>query len=140
MINIRPATAQDSTTIKKMVRDEQLDPTSLNWRHFLVAEKSGRIVGIGQIREHPGCQELGSLVVLSEFRGQGIGARLISALEARAYRPLYLFCRNTRAEYYQRFGYQTISWGQAPTFLKLKYLVPMIFRVFGVRVILMRKD
>src|SRR5215204_6035633 len=92
MVDIRPAAETDAPTIRKMVKDEQLDPTSLDWRHFLIAEQDGQIIGIGQIKEYPGAHELGSLVVLPEYRSQGIASALINALEARTEFPLYLFC------------------------------------------------
>ncbi len=140
MVYIRAATEQDDATIKKMVRDEQLDPTSIKWRNFLAAEVDGKIVGIGQIRKHSDCEELGSLVVLKEYRGQGIAAQLIEQLEARAGRPLYLDCRDNMIPYYQRFGYQPISYWEAPRTLQLKLLFPLMLRVFGIKVGVMRKD
>jgi len=138
-VTIRAATESDERTIKQMVRTEHLDPTSLRWQHFLVAEHEGNIVGIGQLRDYPGCQELGSLVVLPEYRGSGIAGQLIRALEARAGRPLYLFCRDRMESYYGRFGYKRIGYWSAPPALRLKMLLPMTFRIFGIRIILMRK-
>src|SRR5215204_541196 len=114
MVDIRPAAEADAPTIKKMVKDEQLDPTSLDWQHFLIAELDGKTVGIGQIKEYPGARELGSLVVLSEYRNQGIASALIHALEARSEYPLYLFCLQENETFYNRFGYQKIRYGQAP--------------------------
>src|SRR5204862_2227628 len=84
MVSIRPATEADRPTILKIVRDEQLDPTKLNWQNFLLAEVDRHIVGIGQIRQHADSRELGSLAVLPEYRNQGIAGQLIGALEARA--------------------------------------------------------
>ena len=139
MTNLRPATAEDADTIRHMVRAERLDPTSLDWRHFLVAEVDGHIIGIGQIKQHPGCQELGSLVVRPGYRRQGIGAGLIEALEARAGRPLYLMCRDRMAPYYERFGYEVIGLRAMPGFLRLKWLPTLLFRLFGVRVLVMGK-
>ncbi|NWF69280.1 MAG: GNAT family N-acetyltransferase [Chloroflexi bacterium] len=140
MANIRPATQNDAAVIKKMVWDAGLDPTSLDWRHFLLAENEhAQIVGIGQIKEYPGCQELGSLVVLRAYRGQGIASALIAALEARAARPLYLLCQDRMMPYYRRFGYQQIGYWDAPPFLRLKLLIPLLFHLFGVRVVVMRK-
>lgn len=139
-IHIRPATAADDATIRRMVRAEHLDPTSLKWQNFMVVEQDGKVIGIGQVKTLPGCQELGSLVVLPEYRGQGIAAELITALEARTGRPLYLLCQNQMASYYARFGYQQISYRDVPRFLKLKMLVPMTFRLFGVRIVILRKD
>ena len=139
MLNIRPAAAEDQPTIRRIVNAEHLDPTSLHWEHFLIAEIDGELAGIGQIKEYPGCQELGSLVVLPAYRRRGIAAQLIAALEARARRPLYLMCRDHMAPYYARFGYEIIGLRQAPSFLRLKLLPTLLFRLFGLRVYLMRK-
>jgi N-acetylglutamate synthase-like GNAT family acetyltransferase len=140
MASIRPATEADKPTILKMVRDEQLDPTKLNWQNFLIAEVDGRTVGIGQIRQHADSRELGSLAVLPEYRKQGIAGQLIVALEARAGYPLYLFCRSTMGHYYAKFGFREIPRSEAPPALRRKALFPIIFRIFGIRIIIMRKD
>ena len=127
-----------------MIRAERLDPTSLDWRHFLVAEApvedgTGAIIGIGQVKHYPGCLELGSLVVLPEFRGQGIAAALIAALEARSGRPLYLLCRSEMEAFYQRFGYDTISFWQAPLVLRLKLLPAPLAALVGIHARVMCK-
>lgn len=143
MHRIRPATAADQGTIRQMVMREGLDPTTLKWQNFLVAERESNpplIVGIGQIKPYPAAPELGSLVVLREYRGHGIAADLIAALEARAPRPLYLLCQNKMETYYGRFGYRRIPFAEAPRPLKLKLLPAFAFRLVGVRVIAMRKD
>ncbi len=139
MVEIRPATADDAKTIKQMVRNARLDPTSLKWQRFLIAEVDSQIVGIGQVKQYPGCEELGSLVVARPFRKQGIAGELIAALEARSGRPLYLFCASHLEGFYQQFGYETIGFWQAPNFLKLKLLPTIFFRLFGIRVLIMRK-
>lgn len=138
-IYIREATAEDDATIKMMIRRARLDPTSLKWQNFLIAEHEGNIVGIGQIKPYPGCEELGSLVTKRDYRGQGVGEQMIVALEARAGRPLYLLCAAKMETYYVRFGYETISWWEAPAFLKLKLSPTLILRLFGIRVLAMRK-
>lgn len=141
MIQIRPAIAADQDTIRHIVRVAELPPYSLRWQQFLVAEQSGQVIGVGQIRRHGKVNELGSLAVLPDHRGQGVGAQLIAALEAKAGMPLYLFCRDNRESYYQRFGYRRIRFPEAPGSLKLMALggftVP---RLFGFRIRLMRKD
>jgi N-acetylglutamate synthase-like GNAT family acetyltransferase len=138
-VNIRPAVKADDASIKRMVRSEGLDPTSLKWQHFLVAEADSGIVGIGQVKEYPGCLELGSLVVLAEYRGQGIGGELIRTLEARAGRPLYLLCRDRMQPYYERFSYERIPISRAPRPLLLKLLFTRLFLLAGIRIVLMWK-
>ncbi len=139
-VSIRPAREADDGLIKQMIREARLDPTSLKWANFLIAEVDGEMVGIGQVKPYPGCRELGSLVVKLGYRKLGIGGMLIDALEARSEYPIYLLCMDTMEAYYQRFGYETISFWQAPTFLKLKLMIPQMLQVFGWRVLVMRKD
>ncbi len=138
-IHIREATIDDDPIIKQMIREARLDPTSLKWERFLIAEHEGEIVGIGQIKQYLGCEELGSLVTKKGYRGQGIGGKLIAALEARAGRPLHLLCGAHNETYYLRFGYETISWWDAPAFLKFKMSPTLPLRLLGIRVLIMRK-
>ena len=53
---IRPATAADSTMIKRTVRQARLDRTGLDWRNFKIAElvKNGDMIGfVGDDRYDP---------------------------------------------------------------------------------------
>ena len=117
-----------------------LPPISLKWPNFLVAERDGQPVGVGQIRKHGEIPELGSLVVLPEHRHQGVGARLVKALEAKSGMPLYLFCEQHMETYYGQFGYQRIGLLQAPLRLIPFASIPLILvRLMGERIILMQK-
>jgi len=119
-VRLRRAHREDQGAIRRMVRREGLDPTDLHWSHFMVAELDGTLVGTGQVRPYPRCPELGSLVVRSDLRGQGIAARLIEGLLADQPGDVYLECGSYLAGYYQRFGFEEIPWQQAPMPLKLK--------------------
>ena len=138
-IHLRDATAADDATIKRLIRQARLDPTSLQWSHFMVAERDGRIVGLGQVKPYTGCNEIGSLLTLPRYRGLGIASRLMDALEARAGMPLYLLCLQKMVPFYEQHGYVTISWWQAPAFLKLKLLPTFLMRFFGMHVYIMVK-
>lgn len=140
MAELRPATAADAGTIRKLILNEHLDPTSLDWRHFTVAEDAGQIIGIAQVKPLPGVNEFGSLVVLPAYRGQGIAAQLIAALEAQAGLPLYLLCREQMEPYYLRFGFLRLAFWSAPPFLRLKLAAALPLRLGGVRVIAMVKE
>ncbi|NDJ60751.1 MAG: GNAT family N-acetyltransferase [Chloroflexi bacterium] len=123
------------------MRGEGLDPTSLHWENFLVAEQDGQIVGIGQIKPYPSGPELGSLVVLAAYRGQGIAAQIIGALSASAPRPLYLMCLDKLESFYARYGFQRITRAEVPPGpIRLKLTLATPFRLVGLRVIVMRRD
>lgn len=139
-IRIRPATADDQDTIRQLVKAEDLDPTALHWSHFLIAENSGDIVGIGQVRPYPKCRELGSLVVKEPYRQQGVGALIVNALLERETGDVYLECLDHNERYYNRFGFERVPWWTTPMPLKLKAGLGSIFgRFFGFRVIAMRR-
>lgn len=138
-VTIRPAQASDARLIYSWILREKLDPTRMRWKNFLIAELDGQVVGIGQIKRFADCDELGSLITAPQQRGRGIAARMIAALEEQARRPLYLVCHSRMEPYYLRFGFQTIEWAEYPRSLKIKMLLPMLVRAFGVRVLVMRK-
>jgi len=138
-VTIRPARPDDDAIIKQMVWQARLDPTSLKWQNFLVAEHNGEIAGIGQVKPHADCRELGSLVTKGSYRGQGIASQIIDALQQNARFPLYLMCAAQMEAFYQGFGYQRISWWAAPRTLKLKLAPAILFRIVGIRVLVMCK-
>ena len=93
-ITIRPATEADIEGILDIVNgyaaqnlmlprtDEQIRRV-LRW--FLVAEAAGPVVGCGSnVELTPQLTELRSLAVAPEYRGTGLGKRLVEALVARA--------------------------------------------------------
>jgi amino-acid N-acetyltransferase len=139
VLSIRPAEADDQPLIVAWVKSEGLDPTTLKWEHFLLALDGDKVVGIGQVKELPGCRELGSLIVAREYRHQGVARQLIGALEAKAGLPLYLMCRSRLEPFYQQFGYEPIVLSEMPAFLRLKWLGARLFSLFGIHVSVMRK-
>jgi amino-acid N-acetyltransferase len=139
-VTIRPATFEDAATIKRMVRGAGLDPMSLYWPNFLVAEVDGKTIGIGQVKPYTNSRELGSLVVLGRYRGQGVGSALIRALIARESGDLFLLCRERLESYYARFGFRRAGWRELRGTVRRKYLFVQLFRaLFRVRVIAMRR-
>ena len=139
-VRIRRATEGDEPTIRALVWAEHLDPTTLKWPNFLVAEDdAGQIVGIGQVKPLPGARELGSLVVVPAWRERGVGGALIHALIAQESGDLYLVCRDTLAPYYRKFGFREIGWRDMPWPLRVKAGFGLIGRLFGIRGAFMKR-
>lgn len=119
---LRAATAKDKWAIRSLVLGAALDPTQVSWQQFWVIESDGRLVACGQLRSFSGAQELGSLVVLPAWRGQGLGTYLVEHLIKQATQPLYLECLGKKlARFYSRFGFVPVSWGELPRSLKIKF-------------------
>jgi amino-acid N-acetyltransferase len=138
---IQRAAAADQAAIREIVLKAGLDPSNLKWPNFVLAEIDEQIAGIGQIRPYPGCPELGSIVTLPAYRGQGVASKIIETLLDGRTDTIYLECMGQRASFYTRFGFQEIPWPQAPMPLKLKAgLGNMIGRLFGLRVAVMKRD
>ena len=139
--HLRRARADDQATIRALVRGERLDPMTLDWPNFLVAEDDGgRLIGIGQIKPLRGARELGSLVVVPDWRERGVGAALIRALMADEPGPLFLVCRPMRVPYYRKFGFREIRLGEAQGALWVKAALIRVAGLVGVRGAVMRWD
>ena len=137
---IRPARADEESTLRALIRAERLDPFNVHWPNFLVAEAAGRIIGIGQIKPYPNGRELGSLVVMAEYRQSGVGGAIIEALIARESGPLVLFCLAFRERYYAKFGFRRAGWRDLPAAFKFKYALGWFFtRLFRQRLIVMKR-
>jgi N-acetylglutamate synthase-like GNAT family acetyltransferase len=110
-ISIRPAVLQDEPAIRAIIRTEGLNPLSIHWNNFLLADDAKfRIVGIGAVKRHgDGSRELASIAVLPDWRGRGVARAIIEALLARERSPLYLTCRDTMTGFYERFGFREIG-------------------------------
>jgi N-acetylglutamate synthase-like GNAT family acetyltransferase len=92
--HIRPATEADQAEITRIVRSSNINPFGLHWPRFLIAEDQGRIVGVGQVKQHgDGSRELASIAVIPEYRHKGIATAIVNALLARESGVLYLTCR-----------------------------------------------
>ncbi|MEG5040191.1 MULTISPECIES: GNAT family N-acetyltransferase [unclassified Microcoleus] len=131
---IRPASAQDIKSIRKLVWSARLDPTQLRWEQFWVIECGGELAACGQLRNFAGAQELGSLVVAKDWRDRGLGSYLTKFLIQQATEPLYLECLGKRlASFYTRFGFVEVSLQELPQSLKFKFglsqLAKTLFKV-----------
>lgn len=135
-IIIRRATREDQARIRAIVLAAGINPFSLNWQRFLVAEEHGRIVAVGQIKPHgDGSHELASIAVIRERRGQGLGSAIVQALLASHPGPLYLMCERRLERYYTRFGFRLIGRDEMPPYFRrihrLAQLPRLVASLFG---------
>lgn len=140
---IRPAVEADAVIIKQSIKRAGLDPTSLDWRRFKLAESGdGEVLGMCQVRRYWDTRELGSLWVRDDLRGRGLGGLLIRACLAEESPPVHLECVVARQHYYETQGFRRIPILQAPRGLRLKSGVggAVARVVFRQRIIVMRWD
>lgn len=128
---IEPAREADADAIQALVRQARINPTSLDWRNFLVARcPDGDLAGCGQIRDMPmrGGREVKSLVVRPEYRDGRLARALLRALAEGETGVIWGTCSPSLARYYQRLGCE----------MPLKREIPRYYTVMGVGVALMR--
>ena len=119
-ITVRAALPTDSPGIKTLVHNAQINPTGLKWTRFVVAENDlGEVIGCGQIKPHrDGSYELASLVVAENYRGQGIARSLVEHLTTNHEGGLYLMCRSSLGEFYQKLGFEPVSVPHMPPYFR----------------------
>ena len=117
---LRPATQLDSPAIKNLVTVAHLNPTGLNWRRFIVAgNEMNTVIGCVQIKPHrDGSQELASLVVAAEYRSLGIARALMEKQIRCQEGDLYLMCRASLGQFYEKFGFQGIAQPEMPPYFR----------------------
>jgi amino-acid N-acetyltransferase len=124
---LRLATAQDKWSIIQLVLSAKLDLTQLHWQQFWLVEWQGKLIACGQLRNFADAQELGSLVVKSKWRRQGIGSYLTIHLIQEANKPLYLECLGENlTSFYIRFGFEEVDWEKLPQSLQSKFRLSQI--------------
>ena len=134
--------------IVSFIDQAKLNPRNLKWQNFLVAEDSGKIVGIRQVKVYEqGTRDVASGFVLPEYRRQGISAQLMDALLARETGPLYTMVNEKRAPYYEQFGFRRVDVGQLPAEFRREYRIGRVvttlmslFRKERVRIVPLKRE
>lgn len=142
MVNLRSAQAQDQKIIVAMIRTAGINPMALDWRHFLVAEESDQIIGIGQVKQHgDGSRELASIAVIPARQKQGVASAIIHALIARENGVLYLTCRDRLETFYNQFGFRSISRQEmTPYFSRLSRVAGIFGKLRGIKLLVMKRE
>jgi N-acetylglutamate synthase-like GNAT family acetyltransferase len=132
----------DQPTIRRLIKEAGINRMSLHWPNFVVAEKDGAVVGIGQVKAHgDGSRELASLAVVPPLQGHGIGSALIKALLARERGVVHLTCRSQLQHYYERFGFRRLEPAEFPPYFKRMIpIINLVARLFRMRILVMQRD
>jgi N-acetylglutamate synthase-like GNAT family acetyltransferase len=148
LITIRPAVESDQSTIISFIHQAKINPRNLRWQRFLVTEENGKIVGIRQVKMHKqGTREVASGFVLPKYRRRGISVQLMNEILSRESGTLYLMCRDIRALYYEKFGFQKVDSKGLPSNFHKEYRIGRIITTLGsiltkdrVRIIPMKRE
>lgn len=113
-LQMRKTTNEDLNAVLRLLKssDLPLEGVVEHFGYFLVAEYRHQVVGAVGLEHYGDAGLLRSLVVAPEYRGQGLGTRLVedSLAQAKAagVTQVYLLT-NTAADFFPRFGFQRIS-------------------------------
>lgn len=122
-MKIREATTQDLDAVETLLsaNDLPLDGVKENFSSFVVAEDRGEIAGAIGLETFGSAALLRSAVVSPDYRGSGVGRRLVERLLERAEKEGIeeLFLLTTTAEnYFPRFGFARTNRSAVPAAVK----------------------
>lgn len=122
-MNIREATNRDLDAVETLLsaNDLPLDGVKENFSSFVIAEDEGTIAGAIGLEKFGSAALLRSAVVSPNYRGTGVGRRLVERLLERAEHEGIeeLFLLTTTAEkYFPRFGFARTTRSAVPAALK----------------------
>lgn len=113
-IQIAGANASDLDAIKQLLTDNELPTAGVDehWKTFIVARDGDAVVGCGGSEAHEFAALLRSIAVHSDYRGLGIGRKivrqLLDRLASRGIREFYLLT-TTAQEYFRKRGFKVID-------------------------------
>jgi len=113
-ITIAPATAADLDAIKALLAASELPIAGVDehWKTFIVARDGPYVVACGGAEAYQLVALIRSVAVSPEYRGQGLGRRivrqLLDRLASRGLREFYLLTTTAEA-YFRKRGFKTID-------------------------------
>jgi N-acetylglutamate synthase-like GNAT family acetyltransferase len=108
-MRIEEAQVADMPLIEAAVRRMKLDGERLAVEQFIVARDGDRLLGFGRIKPYEGSvYELGTVGVLEEARGHGVGASLVEEL-IRRFPSEDVYITTDLVDWFQRFGFSALA-------------------------------
>ena len=123
MIVILKAILIDVSEIKILLQSVRGDTSNIYFDQFVVAKDGDKLVGCVRIKKmENNVLELASLAVSENYRGQGIGKKLVEEiLRVQKERPVYLMCFRDKKGFYTKSGFEEIKASDLPQVLKNEY-------------------
>jgi len=123
-ISYLDAKSEDMIAITDLINSVHGDDRNLDHRQFIVAKDLEKIVGcIRTIQVESDCKEMASLVVLPEYRKQGIGSTLVDLiLKKDLSRPLYLVCHREKIPLYTPHAFHEVGVQKIPETLQRDFI------------------
>ena len=120
MISIRAAQEAEAAQIRDLIHVVGINPLGLDWKRFVVAvNERDEMIGCGQIKPHgQDVLELASIAVYPEHQGKGVARAIIEHLLECSPRPLYLMCQSSLGTFYEKFGFQAITYEEMPRYFQ----------------------
>jgi amino-acid N-acetyltransferase len=118
-LTLRPAGEADRQVIRDLLQRSDLPTSDLSTARpeFVIAAHDDQIVGIGALEHFGSAALLRSLAVEAQWRGSGVGRRLVAELERRAraagIAELILLTLTAR-DFFARLGYSAKDRAQVP--------------------------
>jgi N-acetylglutamate synthase-like GNAT family acetyltransferase len=105
-----------------LLEAEDLDRSAFVLGDFVVAkDASGRFAGCARLKHYDDCVELSSVAVSPDYRGQGVGSTIVTALLQRSMAPMiYLVCEPKEVAFFCRFGFVAIPRQDRPMSIEPK--------------------
>jgi N-acetylglutamate synthase-like GNAT family acetyltransferase len=106
--SIAPATPLDMGVIAACVARFRLDDEDLRAEQFVVVREGERVVAFGRIKPYGAVHELGSVGVMEEERGRGLGGLVVKEL-VRRFPTREVYITTDLPRYFARFGFAEIA-------------------------------
>ena len=120
-MKISKSKEEDLEKIIEILEEFGGDRKDLDYRDFVVAKEGEKLIGCVRIKKLADCLELASLVVLPEYRKQGIGSGMLKELLTEVLDPVYILCFKRNLPFYTENGFELISVEEMPKSLRDEY-------------------